>query len=103
MHTNLCILISSLSSNVVFVATWCDWTKSHSNSMNTTGFKVSFFRLIVVNSRQLFVCLQWKLFCCYCKECMGRQPCLFVCYGGHELHRTMDGGRSDYIEEGLRN
>jgi hypothetical protein len=30
---------------------------------------------------------------------MGRQPCLFVCYGEQELHRAMDGGRNDYIEE----
>jgi hypothetical protein len=34
---------------------------------------------------------------------MGRLFCLFVCYGGHELCRVMDGGGSDYIEEGLRN
>jgi hypothetical protein len=30
---------------------------------------------------------------------MGRQPCLFVCYGGQELHRMMDGGGSNCIEE----
>jgi hypothetical protein len=30
---------------------------------------------------------------------MGRQPCLFVCYGEHELHQAMDGGGSDCIEE----
>ncbi len=34
---------------------------------------------------------------------MGRLFCLFVCYGGQKLHRAMDGGGSDYIEEGLRN
>jgi len=30
---------------------------------------------------------------------MVSQPCLFMCYGEQELHRTMDGGGSDYIEE----
>ncbi len=30
---------------------------------------------------------------------MGRQPCLFVCYGEQDSHRTMDGGRSFYIEK----
>jgi len=30
---------------------------------------------------------------------MGRQPCLFVCYGKQELRREMDGGGSDCIEE----
>ncbi len=34
---------------------------------------------------------------------MGRQLCLFVCYGGQELCRTMDGGGSNYIEESLQN
>jgi hypothetical protein len=34
---------------------------------------------------------------------MGRLLCLFMCYGGQELHRAMDGGGSDYIEKGLRN
>ncbi len=34
---------------------------------------------------------------------MGRIFFLFVCYGGQELRRAMDGGRSDYIEEGLWN
>jgi hypothetical protein len=35
----------------------CDWIESHSSSINTMGFKVSFFCLIVFNSRQLFACL----------------------------------------------
>jgi hypothetical protein len=26
-----------------------------------------------------------------------------VCYEGHELRHAMDGGGSDYIEEGLQN
>jgi hypothetical protein len=39
----------------------------------------------------------------FCKECMGRLLCLFVCYGGQELHCVMDGGENDYIEECLRN
>jgi len=26
-----------------------------------------------------------------------------MCYRGQELHRAMDGGGSDYIEEGLQN
>jgi hypothetical protein len=30
---------------------------------------------------------------------MGRQPCLFVCYGEQKLDQTMDGGGSDCIEE----
>ncbi len=30
---------------------------------------------------------------------MGRQPCLFVCYGKQELRREMDGGGSDCIEK----
>jgi hypothetical protein len=30
---------------------------------------------------------------------MGRQLCLFVCYGEHELCRVIDGGGIDYIEE----
>jgi hypothetical protein len=34
---------------------------------------------------------------------MGRLFCLFVCYGGQKLHRTMDGGGSVCIKEGLRN
>ncbi len=34
---------------------------------------------------------------------MGRLFCLFVCYGGQELHCAMDGGGSDCIEKGLRN
>jgi hypothetical protein len=34
---------------------------------------------------------------------MGRLFYLFVCYGGQELHRAMDGGGSDCIKEGLRN
>ncbi len=34
---------------------------------------------------------------------MGRLFCLFMCYGGQDLCRVMDGGGSDYIEEGLRN
>ncbi len=34
---------------------------------------------------------------------MGRLFCLFVCYGGQELHCAMDGGGSDYIKKGLRN
>ncbi len=34
---------------------------------------------------------------------MGRQPSLFVCYGKQELHRAMDGGGNECIEEGLRN
>ncbi len=34
---------------------------------------------------------------------MGRLSCLFMCYRGQELHRAMDGGGSDCIEEGLRN
>ncbi len=34
---------------------------------------------------------------------MGKLLCLFVCYGGQELHRAMDGGGSYCIQEGLRN
>jgi hypothetical protein len=34
---------------------------------------------------------------------MGRQPCLFLCYGEQELCQAMDGGGSDCIEKGLRN
>ncbi len=34
----------------------CDWTKSHSNSVNAMGFRVLFLCLIVVNGRQLFAC-----------------------------------------------
>jgi hypothetical protein len=34
---------------------------------------------------------------------MGRLFCLFVCYGGQELHHVMDGGGSNCIEEGLQN
>jgi hypothetical protein len=34
---------------------------------------------------------------------MGGLLCLFVCYEGHELRHTMDGGGSVCIEEGLRN
>jgi hypothetical protein len=29
--------------------------------------------------------------------------CLFVCYGGQELRRAMDGGGSNCIEESLWN
>ncbi len=32
---------------------------------------------------------------------MGKLFCLFVCYGGHELRCAMDGGRGNYIEDGL--
>jgi hypothetical protein len=34
---------------------------------------------------------------------MGRLFYLFVCYGGQELRRAMDGGGSDCIKEGLQN
>jgi hypothetical protein len=34
---------------------------------------------------------------------MGRLFYLFVCYGGQELCRAMDGRGSDCIKEGLRN
>ncbi len=34
---------------------------------------------------------------------MGRLFYLFVCYGGQELRRTMDGGGSNCIEESMRN
>ncbi len=64
----------------------CDQTKSHYDNVNTTGFRVSFFCLIVFNGRQLSVCLQQELFRYCCKECMGKQPCLFVCYEEQELH-----------------
>jgi hypothetical protein len=30
---------------------------------------------------------------------MGKQPRLFLCYGKQELHRMMDGGGNDCIEE----
>jgi len=100
MHYNETIVNLMDKDEVSCFKLWsnCDRTKNHSNSVNTMGFRVSFFCLIVVNSCQLFACLCWKLFhSCY-KECVGRQPCLFVCYGKHELHQTMDGGGSDYIE-----
>ncbi len=87
------------------------WEEHGGNGRNVTRQKVTlkvwtqrvlrfhFFGLIVVNSRQLFACLWRKLFhCCY-KECMGKQPCLFMCYWKQELHEAMDGGGSDYIEE----
>jgi len=32
---------------------------------------------------------------------MGKLLCLFVCYGGQELRYGMDGGRGNYIEDGL--
>jgi hypothetical protein len=84
---------------LVFRRTMCDWIESHLNNVNTMGFKVFFFCFIVFNSRQLFACLWWELFHRCCKECMGRQPCLFMCYGEQELYWIMDGGRSNYIEE----
>jgi hypothetical protein len=34
---------------------------------------------------------------------MGRLLCLFTCYGGQELRRAMDGGRSNCIEESMWN
>jgi len=66
---------------LVFKKTMCDWTKSHPNGVNTTGLGFRFFCFIIFNSCQLFACLRWELFHCCCKECMGGQPCLFVCYG----------------------
>jgi hypothetical protein len=61
------------------------------------------FCFIVFISYHLFTSLRREyIHHCY-KECMGRLLCLFVCYGGQKLRRTMDGGGSVYIEEGLRN
>ncbi len=77
MHYNETIVNLMDKDEVSCFKLWsnCDRTKNHSNSVNTMGFRVSFFCLIVVNSRQLFACLCWKLFhSCY-KKCMGRQPC----------------------------
>jgi hypothetical protein len=71
--------------------------------VNTTSFRVSYFCLIIVNGRQLLHACGGNSFYFYCKECMGWQSCLFVCYGRQELRRTMDGGGSDCIEEGLQN
>jgi hypothetical protein len=34
-----------------------------------------------------------------CKECMGKQFYLFVCYEDQELSRAMYGGGNNYIEE----
>jgi hypothetical protein len=35
----------------------CDQTESHSDSVNTTSFRISFYCLIVFNSCQLSTCL----------------------------------------------
>jgi hypothetical protein len=77
----------------------CDQTTSDLNSVNTTGFRVSFFCFIIFISHQLFACLRREYVHRCRKECMGRQLSLFVCYGKQELRRTMDGGRNDCIEE----
>jgi hypothetical protein len=61
--------------------------------------KFHFYFLLLSIAVDFFACLRQELFHHYCKECMGRQPCLFVCYGEQDQHQTMDGGRSDYIEE----
>jgi hypothetical protein len=50
--------------------------------VNTTNFRVSSFCLIIVNGRQLLCACGGNSFYFYYKECMGWQPCLFVCYGG---------------------
>jgi hypothetical protein len=81
------------------VGSSCDRTAGHANSVNTTGFLVSFFCFVVFISHQLFACLRREYVHCCCKECTSRQLCLFVCYGEQELRQTMDGGGSDGIED----
>ncbi len=81
----------------------CDRTIGHLTSVNTTFFFRVLFCFNVFISRHLFAFLQWEFLHQCCKECMGKLFYLFVCYGGHELCRAMDGGRSNYIEKSLRN
>jgi hypothetical protein len=81
----------------------CDQTIGHLTSVNTTIFFRVLFCFIVFISRHLFAFLRQEFLHHYCKECMGRLLCLFVCYGGQELHRAMDGEGSNCIEESLRN
>ncbi len=50
--------------------------------VNTIDFRVSSFCLIIVDGRQLLRTYNGNSFYFRCKECMGWQPCLFVCYGG---------------------
>jgi hypothetical protein len=86
----------------IYVWNWCDRTKSHSNNVNTTGFRVSF----------LFDCCQWPS--TFWRACNGNYSIaaarnawvgdlVCLCYGEQELRRAMDGGGSNCIEEGLRN
>jgi hypothetical protein len=50
--------------------------------VNATNFKVLSFCLIIVNGHQLLRACGKYPFYFYYKECIGWQPCLFMCYGG---------------------
>ncbi len=88
---------------MVWAGLGCDRTIGYLTSVNTTIFFRVLFCFTVFISCHLFAFLQRDFLHHCCKECMGRLFCLFVCYGGQELHRMMDGGGSNYIEENLQN